>query len=360
MSSATKIFSLSIVLFLLLAGVAIGEEDPPSRNLIVGTKEAPPFAMKTANGEWSGISIDLWRQIAADLEYTFEFRELPLQALLDGVVDGSLDAVVAALTITSEREQRFDFTHPFYTTGLGIAVASTQRNPWLSTLKRFASPGFLKVAASLVLLLFGVGLLVWWFERKKNPQQFGGGTARGIGSGFWWSAVTMTTVGYGDKAPVSFGGRLLALVWMFAAIIIISSFTAAITSSLTVNKLESPIKGLQDLPKVRVGTLPDTTSGAYLEDNNISFRIYKTTLEGLRAIVDGQIDAFVYDAPLLRYLAHKDYKGIVTVLPVVFLRQDYGIALPAGSPLREPINRQLLQTISKPEWQGLLKRYLGE
>jgi len=279
---------------------------------------------------------------------------------LDGVVNGSLDAVVAALTITMEREQRFDFTHPFYTTGLGIAVASKQRNPWLSTLKRLASPGFIKVAASLALLLFGVGLLVWWFERRKNPQQFGGGAARGIGSGFWWSAVTMTTVGYGDKAPVTIWGRILALVWMFAAIIIISSFTAAITSSLTVNKLESPIKGPQDLPGVRVGALPDTTSGSYLEENNISFRTYKTTLDGLRAIGDGQIDAFVYDAPLVRYLVNKDFKGIITVLPVVFLRQDYGIALPEGSPLREPINRQLLKTISAPEWQGLLKRYLGE
>jgi ABC-type amino acid transport substrate-binding protein len=204
-----------------------------------------------------------------------------------------------------------------------------------------------------------VGLLVWWFERRKNPEQFGGGAARGIGSGFWWSAVTMTTVGYGDKAPLSFWGRLLALVWMFAAIIIISSFTAAITSSLTVNKLESPIKGPQDLPKVRVGTLSDTTSGSYLEDKNISFRTYKTTLDGLQAIVDGQIDAFVYDAPLLRYLVNNDFKGIITVLPVVFLRQDYGIALPAGSPLREPINRQLLKIISEPEWQGRLQQYLG-
>ena len=83
-------------------------------------------------------------------------------------------------------------------------------------------------------------------------------------------------------------------------------------------------------------------------------------MDGLRAIGDGQIDAFVYDAPLVRYLVNKDFKGIITVLPVVFLRQDYGIALPEGSPLREPINRQLLKTISAPEWQGLLKRYLGE
>ena len=170
----------------------------------------------------------------------------------------------------------------------------------------------------------------------------------------------MTTVGYGDKAPVSFFGRLLALVWMFAAIIIISSFTAAITSSLTVNKLESPIKGPQDLPKVRVGTLSNTTSGSYLEDNNISFRTYKTTLDGLRAIEEGEIDAFVYDAPILRYLINQEYKGSLEVLPKIFMRQDYGFALPAGSPLREAINRILLEKIQEETWQDTLSKYLGQ
>ena len=73
-----------------------------------------------------------------------------------------------------------------------------------------------------------VGVVMWLGERRRNQAQFGGTAAHGIGAGLWWSAVTMTTVGYGDKAPVTILGRLLGLVWMFAAIIIISSFTAAI------------------------------------------------------------------------------------------------------------------------------------
>jgi ABC-type amino acid transport substrate-binding protein len=219
---------------------------------------------------------------------------------------------------------------------------------------------FLKVLTMLSFLLLVVGLLVWWFERKKNVQQFGGGATKGIGTGFWWSAVTMTTVGYGDKAPVTLGGRIVALIWMFTAIIIISSFTAAITSSLTVTQLDSPIKGPNDLPKVIVGTIADTTSDMYLKENRISFLSYKTPIEGLHALSTGDIQAFVYDAPIIRYLIHQEFKGKLEVLPNRFQRQDYGIALPENSPLREPINRILLLKIREPSWQDMIYKYLGE
>ncbi|MFH7563901.1 MULTISPECIES: ion channel [Oceanimonas] len=48
-------------------------------------------------------------------------------------------------------------------------------------------------------------------------------------------------MGYGDKAPVTFAGRLVGLIWMFAGMIMVASFTAAITSSLTVNNLRTGI-----------------------------------------------------------------------------------------------------------------------
>ena len=262
------VIGFSVLINVMSTDVGGQQSSDTPQPLIVGTKEAPPFSMKTSDGQWTGLSIELWRQIAAELNFRFEFKELTLKQLLEGVTDGSLDAAVAALTITSEREKNFDFTHAFYTTGLGIAVAAKAHNPWFTVVRRFISAAFLKVVASLTLVLLGVGVLIWWFEHKKNPQQFNGSAARGIGSGFWWSAVTMTTVGYGDKAPVTLAGRILGLIWMFVAIIIISSFTAAITSSLTVTQLETVIKGPEDLPKVTVGThckydqciLPQTSS----------------------------------------------------------------------------------------------------
>ena len=109
-----------------------------------------------------------------------------------------------------------------------------------------------------------------------------------------------------------------------------------------------------------VGAIPDTTSAAYLQEQHISFDAYKTLLEGLSAIAKGRIDAFVYDEPILRYLINKEFHGKLQVLPRTFVRQDYGIALPQGSSLREPINRILLKTIGDPKWREVRQRYLGQ
>ncbi len=354
------VIGFSLLIIVMSTDVGGQQNSAAPQPLIVGTKEAPPFSMKTSDGQWTGLSIDLWRQIAAELNLQFEFRELTLKQQLDGVSDGSLDAAVAALTITPEREKNLDFTHAFYTTGLGIAVAGKAHNPWLTVARRVISAAFLKVVASLTLVLLGVGVLVWWFEHKKNPQQFNGSAARGIGSGFWWSAVTMTTVGYGDKAPITLAGRLLGLIWMFVAIIIISSFTAAITSSLTVSQLESAIKGPEDLPKVTVGTIANTTSESYLKQINISFLPYGSPQEGLAALKEGKIQTLVYDAAILRYYIHQNYIGSLEVLPYRLQRQEYGIALQPNSPLREQINVVLLQIIREKAWQDKLSQYLGE
>lgn len=351
------LFSLSTI-FPATAQAAAAKESTADK-LVIGTKETPPFAMKSSDGHWHGLSIDLWRQIAEDLAVPYEFEERDISGLLQGVEDGSLDAAVAALTITSEREEKLDFTHPFHTSGLGIAVQTDDRGGWFRAVERIFSPAFFKVvgALSLVLLIFG-GLL-WLFERKKNPEQFGGSPLQGIGAGFWWSAVTMTTVGYGDKAPTTLGGRLVAMVWMFAAIIIISSFTAAFTSILTLSSLESRIRGPEDLGKVRVASVPASTSAAYLEANRIYFSSYPNPKAAMEALEAREVDAVVYDAPILRYLCGEVAGGTLLVLPSVFDRQDYGIALPTGSALREPLNRALLERVTSSWWNDTLNRYLG-
>jgi polar amino acid transport system substrate-binding protein len=342
------------------AGAPRAASAPAAAKLIVGTKHAPPFAIKSEDGTWSGVSIDLWRAVAAELDLKYEFKEYDLAGLLKATREGSIDAAVAALTVTAEREEAMDFTHPLHTTGLSIAVSPGSRAGWLGLLRRFLSLGFLKAVIALAVVLLGVGILAWWFERGKNKPQFGGSAIRGIGSGFWWSAVTMTTVGYGDKAPVTLGGRLVALVWMFAALIVVATFTGAIASALTVGQLEGAINGPADLPKVRVGTVEGSTSENYLRSRRIAYRASKTVAEGLRLVADKEIDAFVYDAPLLRYMANSEYRGKVEVLPIRFERQDYAIGLPSNSPIRETVNRVLLRKIVQREWQDTLYRYLGE
>src|SRR5580698_1819994 len=85
--------------------------------LVIGTKEAPPFAMKAADGNWQGISIDLWRRIADELHLLYRFaEEAGVQGLIDGVATGKFDIAAAAITVTAERARILDFTQPFYAT----------------------------------------------------------------------------------------------------------------------------------------------------------------------------------------------------------------------------------------------------
>ncbi len=327
--------------------------------LTVGTREAPPFSMKDSEGRWIGISIDLWRQVATELNLAYKFLELDQYNLLEGLTNGSLDVVVENLTITPERLDKFDFTYPFYTTGLGVAVPFKQKYPLIAAIKQLLSITVLGILISTIIVLLLVGVMMYLFERKRNPEQFGGNTIQGVGSGFWFSAVTMTTVGYGDKLPKTLGGRIVSLIWMFTAVILVSLFTAMITSILTVNQLETSVHGLEDLKKELIGTMPHTTSESFLRSNLISFKTYKSVGEGLEAVTQGEIKAFVYDAPELRYMIEQNFRGKLEVLPKTYSQENYGIALVNNSPLRKRINQVLLQTIRSQEWQKTLYHYLG-
>jgi len=356
-------FALVVCLCILgLAAAGWAQERPTSsaQKLIVGVKEAPPFAIKQADNTWSGLSIELWQAIAMDLQLSYTWRELDLSGLLQGVADGSLDVGVAALTITPEREKLFDFTQPFYITGLGIAVPAQPASGRFTVVRRILSRPFLEIVVFLGLMLLGVGTLIWLCEHRHNPHQFGGGVFHGLRAGVWWAAATMTTVGYGDKSPTTTAGQVVGLLWMFTSLIVVAGVIASMTAALTVAELTTRVHGPEGLAESRVGTVPASTSEAYLRAHRVQYHAYATVLDGLHALAAGKLDAVVYDAPLLRYLVAKELPGRVTVLPNTFERQYYGIALPTGSPWREEINVLLLEKIHQPAWRDLLYRYLGQ
>jgi polar amino acid transport system substrate-binding protein len=343
----------------VLAAVSSVDEEGYQSPLRIGTMHTPPFCIKNLDGSWSGISIDLWHEIASELHIEYEFEEHTLQELLEGVSNGEFDAVVAALTVTQDRELVMDFTHPLHSTGFAIATQPRQKtNVWLSVLQQLFSWQFLQVAGFLALMLLVVGWLMWLVEHRHEHADTDSHTIRHISEGFWWAAATMTTVGYGDKTPLTRIGRALGVIWMFTALMIVASFIAAFSSVLTVSKLEMTMQGPKDLARARVATVPGSTSEAYLKRNGIATRAFPTVSAGLSAVANGRIDAMVYDAPLLRYFAQTEFPEQVEVLPVTFERQDYGFALPENSELRESINRELLRIVRSSEWSETIERYL--
>ncbi|MBW4934931.1 transporter substrate-binding domain-containing protein [Marinobacter sp. F4206] len=348
---------LSCVLLVVLSIATPGfAADAP---LKVGITEVPPFVMQTEDGQWEGISIDLWRTVAAGMGREFEWVPLAFSDLLTATENGEIDVAVGALTMTADRESRFDFSHPFFQTGLSIAIPPQPEQSLLASLKALISWQFVSVVLALGALLLAVGFALWLVERRRNPEQFGGTAAQGIGSSFWWAAVTMTTVGYGDKAPVSFAGRLIALVWMFAGLIMVASFTAAITSSLTVSNLRTGIQGVDDLPGKVVATIDNTASQRYLEDRRIRYQTYPDLTSAMVSVAEGETDAIVYDRALLQYRNQQLGQQQLTILPGIFAEQLYALALPEGRPLRARVSQQILRMTESQDWRSIQASYLG-
>ena len=327
---------------------------------IVGLTPAPPFAMRDANEEWQGIAIDLWQHVAAELGLRFEFREMAISDLTAGLQRGELIAVATA-TASADSEPLMEFSHPYYSSHLAIAVRSEPGGGgWLDLLATFASAGVLKLAGVLIGLTSLAGVLVWLCERRANPEQFSASPLQGVGDGVWWAAVTTTTVGYGDKAPRTRAGRLIAVVWMFTAVILIALFTAQVTSSLTVTSLGGLIRGPADLARVRVGAIEASPNIALLREKlGVVATSYPGFDDGLRALGRNDIDAFVGVEPVLRYEIANTFAGRLNVIVAPLTRTDYVFAFPNGSPIRKQANRVILSHLQTNAWENPLRRYLG-
>ncbi len=356
-------YLVALILCAMWAGTVSAQPAPdaPTANpFVVGTKVAAPFSMEDETGAWTGLSIELWQAIAAKLGRPTAFKSFKTaDDVVNAAAEGAIDAGVAATSITAEREKIVDFSHPFYKSGLAIAVSSRNSSGLFEIFKALISPAFLTTVGALLGLLLITGAIMWFVERKRNWDQFEQDPAAGIGDGFWWAAVTMTTVGYGDKAPVTFLGRFIAVIWMFAALILTAVFTAQLASSLTVNKISGPVTGIKDLPGARVGVVNKAASNDYFKRRYIQTIAMDDIDQGLRALDEGTIDAFVHDEPILKFQILKGYQGRLNILPNVFEVQDYGIVLPPNSPDREAINQAVLDVMAAPTWRVAREKYFG-
>jgi ABC-type amino acid transport substrate-binding protein len=88
---------------------------------------APPFSTQDEDGAWTGITVDLWKQIAEDLDLKYEFKKVDLRGLLVGLEDGTLDVGATGLGITAPREEKFDFSTPYLVANEAVAVNADQQ-----------------------------------------------------------------------------------------------------------------------------------------------------------------------------------------------------------------------------------------
>jgi polar amino acid transport system substrate-binding protein len=153
--------------------------------------------------------------------------------------------------------------------------------------------------------------------------------------------------------------RIIAVVWMFMSVVFIAYFTAAVTSSLTVQQLRGDINGPEDLPGKRVGSIHGSTSVEYLRQRNLEPLEFAKIEEAYQALENHQIDAVVYDTPILLYYTAHDGKGKTQTVGAMFRKENYGIVFPSNSPLRKRVNEALLKLKENGAYDLLYMKWFG-
>lgn len=323
--------------------------------LKIGIKITPPFVVEE-NGRLDGLSIRSWEMINEELDLKYEYVTFDtLEKLLDAVETGTVDLSINPITVTTQRMERMDFSQPYFISET-VAAKKNDSN-FLYFIKNILSWNFFKAIFLLVTIIFIFGFLVWLFERKHNKEEFGG-KWKGLAQGFWWSAVTMTTVGYGDKSPRTLGGRIVGFIWMFAAIIMISSLTAGIASSLTYQSLQGTIQNLNDLENMEVVTVAGSSADELLSQYNIGSKKVDFLSEAIEQISTDQLEVIVYDKPILKYaIEEADLSGDILISDVSFKKDYYSYSFPKNSPLYSEIDANLIALLKTTQWNTLIDKY---
>ncbi|MGB9009324.1 MAG: transporter substrate-binding domain-containing protein [Candidatus Acidiferrales bacterium] len=328
---------------------------------------APPMVMEQ-NGSLSGFSIDLWNQIATRLNVKTSYQIMPDVGAVEEAMRSKSADLTPAIAITLARDENFDFSYPTFETGLQIMVRETGATEGTTTTSRL-SPVW-----DMLRLLFspttiewlGVGLLLvlipahvlWLLERRRpdgiiaNRNYF-----PGIFEACYWGLATLGA--QAESMPRQWMARGLAILWMFASVVFIASYTAQLTTTLTVEQIRGAIEGPGDLPGKQIATIASSIATVYLRDQKAEVQEFPSADQVFRALLDKKVDAVVMQAPLLLYYAAHEGKGLVKVVGPEFDRRPVAIEVQLDSPLRKRIDRALVGLREDGTYQQIYDKWFG-
>jgi ABC-type amino acid transport substrate-binding protein len=330
--------------------------------LRVGTCDLPPWSIvpDKPGAAWTGVAVHLVREVAEALNLKVEVHTYSYPQLLAAVEKGEIDIAATGIPITADNLARFAMTPAFDESGLSIATRTRPRMTFFSTLEHVATREVLMWGASLAVACVVFGALLWLVERKRNPP-FEGDAGRGLAEASWWSVVTMFTVGYGDRVPVTLRGKLLAVVWMGLAFVLITVASGLVTSTLTVQQLRPVVASARDLSGARVGCVAESEGQRFLEAAKIRFIAFPTYEAGLQALEKMHLDAVVGSTVALEFLVTRSDDHALTVLGQA-LQSDYvgfGMRYGLSNGLEKRFELEMLKVSQSEEFRGYRDTLLG-
>ena len=247
---------------------------------------------------------------------------------------------------------------PFATATLAVLTPHEIRL-W-EVVRNLMSAQFLEIMIVLSAMLLTVGALVWLLERGHNQRQFHKSPILGLGDGFWWAGVTLTTIGYGDKTPVTLWGRAVAMLWMLIGLGVSAALTASVVTATNIEgntgvEIPSGLRGM------RVAAVSGSSTARYLYSQSVAVDEFASYTAALSALGRGEVEAVAGSAPeLLTAAAESNLRYAVSSSALDPQYVAIGLpqpSTPAETARVEAIRAAVLRRLTGDGWWRIVERY---
>ncbi|XP_036139677.1 ionotropic receptor 25a isoform X3 [Monomorium pharaonis] len=389
------------------------------------TKKDPVTGQELRNEEgkeiWEGYCIDFVQKLSEEMQFDYDLiipedREFGKKlsngewtGLIGDLAKGETDIAIAALTMTSEREEVIDFVAPYFEqTGILIVMRKPVRK---TSLFKFMTVLRLEVWLSIVGALTLTAIMIWILDKyspysARNNKRLYSYPCREftLKESFWFALTSFTPQG-GGEAPKALSSRtLVAAYWLFV-VLMLATFTANLAAFLTVERMQSPVQSLEQLARqsrINYTVLANSSAHQYFKNmknaedklytvwkeitlnstsDQVEYRVWdypikeqyghilqaitqvgpvKTTEEGFKKVIESENAefAFIHDSSEIKYEVTKNCN--LTEVGDVFAEQPYAIAVQQGSHLQEEISRKILDLQKDRYFETLAAKYWNQ
>ncbi|KAL1217172.1 Glutamate receptor 2.9 [Cardamine amara subsp. amara] len=312
----------------------------------------------------TGYAIDIFEAALTELPYTvipeyfpFDSSVIDYNEMVYQVYNGIWDAVVGDITITANRSLYADFTLPYTESGVSMMVpVRDHENTWV-----FLRPWSLDLWVTTGCFFVFIGFVVWLFEHRVNTD-FRGPPHHQIGTSVWFSFSTMVFA-HREKVMSNLA-RLVVVVWCFVVLILTQSYTASLTSFLTVQRFHPTATNVKDL--IKNGNYVGYQEGAFVKGILLGLGFQEPQLKAFgnaeecdELFSNGTIAAAFDEVVYLKVILSKYCSKYAMVEPT-FKTGGFGFAFPKNSPLTADVSRAILNVTQSKKMKGIENKWFPE
>ncbi|XP_061814790.1 glutamate receptor ionotropic, kainate 3 [Nerophis lumbriciformis] len=356
-----------------------------NRSLVITTILEEPYVMLkksdkalAGNDRFEGFCIDLLKELATVLGFTYEIRLVPdgkygsqddkgqWNGMIRELIEHRADLSVAPLTITYMREKVVDFTKPFL--NMGISILYRKPNSTNNGFFSFLNPMTPDIWIYILLAYLGVSCVLfviarfspyeWYDAHPCNPGSDVVENNFTLLNSFWFGVGSLMQQG-SELMPKALSTRIIGGIWWFFTLIIISSYTANLAAFLTVERMDSAVDSADDIAKqtkIEYGVVRDGATMSFFKKSKVStfekmwaFMSSKPSTSLVKSIEDGiqrvlKSDyALIMESTTIDYITRRNCN--LTQVGGLIDSKGYGIGTPLGSPYRDKISIAILNIV---------------